>query len=249
MKKIIKIFENTDQMAAGIAEELRSAVNAAEKDYSLALSGGSTPVPLFEKLAQEPYRSTIQWAKVQIFWADERCVPPDSAESNYGMADRLFLNKIDIPEGNVHRIHGEADPRGESLRYSGILREIHKTSEGIPRLDLILLGMGTDGHMASLFPDSDNLKEREKLCVVARHPQSGQPRISLTLPVINNAARVWFMISGKDKNKITAKVIAGGESAGRYPAGRVNPENGELHWYLDKPAAEGLNRKIAAEAE
>jgi 6-phosphogluconolactonase len=242
-KMALHRFDTPEALAAALAEDFKSAVNLAAEEGKLlkvALSGGSTPKRFFKRLAEPPYRDGISWQTVHFFWGDERCVPPEDQDSNYGTAHELLFSLINFPEENVHRIHGEADPEGEAERYTAEIKTILPLQKDeFPHFDWILLGMGEDGHTASLFPGTD-LGESQKICKVAVHPQSGQRRISLTLPVINAAKRVSFLITGGNKKEVFREIYDGAPGSGKYPAAHVKPVDGRLEWYVDDEAAAGI---------
>src|SRR5262249_8311944 len=202
---------------------------------SVALSGGSTPKRLYELLAQGE-GGHIDWNRVQVFFSDERNVPPIDAESNYGMAkEALFASGL-VPEGNIHRIKGELAADAAAQEYEDDI----KTALDDSVFDLILLGLGPDGHTASLFPDSPALNENQKLVAGNRVEKLNSERITFTYPLLNRAASVLFLASGTDKSKI-ARAVLNGE--GDYPSQRVKPTNGELIWMLDKDSAAGYMKK------
>src|ERR1700760_2375725 len=192
----------------------------------VAISGGSTPQASFKLLADPagPYSNTIPWDKLQLFWVDERCVPPDHPESNYGVCKALLLNKVPIPEANVFRMEGELDPEEAASRYESTLRNVLKL-EGAesPRFDLVVLGMGPDGHTASLFPHTEGLNEFGRLVIANHVPQKDTWRITLTAPVINNGAEVAFGIAGADKADVLAKVLTGPRDPDEYPSQMIRP--------------------------
>jgi 6-phosphogluconolactonase len=240
MKREIYIFNDKQELADRLASDFQRMVEKSRngrKGISVALSGGSTPRIFFERLALEPYLDRVPWSNVNLFWGDERCVPPDDEQSNFKMAKDTFISKVNIPDENVHRIIGENPPEVEAQRYGKEILKSLPSINGFPEFDWIFLGMGTDGHTASLFPNAPTLKEMNAICVVAEHPETGQKRISLTLPVINNARRVSFLVAGKDKANVLKEILEKGDSPLPYPASKVNPENGVLEWYLDKAAA------------
>lgn len=223
--------------AAVAADFTRYFVELLEgKDHlTVALSGGSTPKRLF-KLWAEQYRDTIDWSKVRFFWGDERCVPPNHEESNYGMTKQLLFNHVELPEENIHRVIGEADPGAEAIRYSAEISDNTEASEGYPVFDLVILGMGSDGHTASIFPHQMDLLESEKFCAVADHPESGQQRITLTGPVINRAKAVAFLVTGESKQEKVSAILGREEGATQFPAAHIMPESGDLHWFMDEAA-------------
>ncbi|MDD4920935.1 MAG: 6-phosphogluconolactonase [Bacteroidales bacterium] len=235
-KKNIRIFQSVNDLAKFALEWLTVKMEKTpeEKLFTVALSGGTTPKQLFQYIALHGQQS-IDWKRMLFFWSDERCVLPDSTDSNYRMARLCFLDKLDIPEKHIFRIHGEAAPAQESQRYSRILSEKILSQNGLPRFDLILLGLGEDGHTASIFPGNIQLFQSDRLCEVVKHPQTGQLRITLTGPVINNAAEVAFLVTGSGKAEIVSKVLNKGKTDD--PASLVCPNDGRLTWLLDKDAA------------
>lgn len=240
MKREIYIFNDRRELADRLASDFQTAVEDSRnggKGISIALSGGSTPRVFFERLALPPYLERVPWSRVNLFWGDERCVPPDDEQSNFKMANDAFISKVNIPDQNVHRIIGENASEAEARRYANEIQENVPSNNGFPEFDWIFLGMGADGHTASLFPNAPTLKEMKSICVVAEHPETGQKRISLTVPVINNAKRVSFLVAGKEKAKVLKEILEKGDSPLPYPASMINPENGVLEWYLDKAAA------------
>jgi 6-phosphogluconolactonase len=204
--------------------------------FSLALSGGSTPKVMFELLASNAYQPRVDWAKVQIFFADERCVPPDHKDSNYRMAHETLLSKVPIPGDNVYRMAGELDPNEAATEYGQMLKE--KFSDG--GLDLILLGMGDDGHTASLFPGTAAVKEAKHRCVAnyAENSTTGKSwRITLTAPFINRARAVMVLVAGESKAKRLAEVLEGPREPERLPVQLIDPSPGKLIWIVDAAAA------------
>ncbi|HEX9666674.1 MAG TPA: 6-phosphogluconolactonase [Thermodesulfobacteriota bacterium] len=240
MKTEIYIFNDREELADRLASDFQRAVENSKnegKGIFIALSGGSTPRIFFEKLSKPPYDKGVSWSNVNLFWGDERCVPPDDEQSNFKMANDTFISKVNIPSQNVHRIIGENPPAVEVERYAKEIQKNLPSNNGFPEFDWIFLGMGTDGHTASLFPNAPTLKETKSVCVVAEHPETGQKRISLTPPVINNAKRVSFLVAGEEKAKVLKQILYKGDSPLPYPASKINPEKGILEWYLDKAAA------------
>ncbi len=222
---------SAERAAADFAAYVQHTLGHQER-FSLALPGGSTPKLFFTRLTQEPYRSQIPWNKVWLFWGDERCVPPDHPESNYGVARQYLLEKVPVVNSHVFRIHGEDPPPETARAYAKTLHEVFKDQEPWPTFDLIILGIGPDGHTASLMPGTAAVHE-ERRWVMENVVRSLQTvRITLVLPVINHARRVWFLVSGPKKAAIFAKVQAGPNH--QYPASLVHPESGELTWYVDK---------------
>ncbi len=241
----IRVFEDSEAVANAAADELlRRAVAGSDSGapFSVALSGGSTPKRLFALLADEPYRAELPWESVHFFWGDERAVPPDHPDSNFGAAREILFSKTTIPAENVHRIQGELeDPARAAAAYEESLRRFFQLpAGGIPRFDLVFLGMGADGHTASLFPGSEALGEARRLAVAPWIEKLGAHRITLTCPVFNNASCILFLVSGAEKAERLKTVV---ESEGRdalYPAQLVRPKKGELYWYVDRAAAAAL---------
>ena len=234
----IHIAKTPEQVAEDFAHYFAEWVKG-KPIVTLALSGGSTPKALF-RLWAEQYRDSIDWTKVHFFWGDERCVPPDDEESNFKMASSLFLSKTAIPAEHIHRIRGEAEPEAEARRYAEDIARTVSSRNGMPSFDMILLGMGGDGHTASIFPHQMELLSAEALCGVATHPESAQRRITLTGKVLNNASEVAFLVTGAEKSQKVEEIVKGKEGSERYPAAHIEPKGGELHWFLDEAAAGGL---------
>jgi 6-phosphogluconolactonase len=227
--------ELADRLASDILDLI---LEEPEKPFNIALSGGSTPGILFKFLTQRSSGLDVSlWENVSFYWVDERCVPPAHDESNYRMANKMLIKNIPVKPEKVHRMRGEDDPVQEAFRYSGLLRKKLPGQGGLPVFDLILLGMGGDGHTASIFPDQMDLLSSEKICSVGYHPETGQARITLTGPVINNASRVIFLVSGKDKAKVLKAILGSGPPDSAYPASHIIPTKGSLTWYLDRSAA------------
>jgi 6-phosphogluconolactonase len=238
MEPIIKVFHNARQLAGEFAEEIiQMAVDADKtgKPYFIMLSGGSTPRILFEAIVKISDKD-ISWNQVHFFWGDERCVPPDDTESNYAMTREALLDKIIIPAENIHRIKGEDDLEKEAVRYAGEINKVSPGKKGIPEFDLVILGMGDDGHTASIFPDNLNIFQSENLCESATNPYSGQQRITVTPRLINNAKRVVFMVTGKNKAGVLKEIIGKKGSFKEYPASYIDPVAGSLEWYVDEEA-------------
>jgi len=203
--------------------------------FAAALSGGSTPRRLYSFLGSSPYCENIDWKKVHIFWADERCVAPSHKDSNYKLVADELLQKAGVPEENIHRIHGEEEPGPAAARYEEELNSFFGPSR-TPVFDLVILGAGADGHTASLFPGSVLLEEKTRTVVPVYREKPGINRVSLTLPVLNRAANILFLVSGSDKAGIVSEVLKNA-NRNHYPAGRVHPTDGELSWLIDKAAA------------
>jgi|SRR5215216_1240809 len=226
---MIRIFDNSLELARGAAEHF---VALAQKDFfTVALSGGSTPKILYQLLADEPFRAQVPWSRTHFFWSDERHVPPDHPDSNYRMTHEAMLSRV--PQTNVHRIHGE-NPSAQKAADDYEHTLVQQTNQSLPRFDLILLGLGTDGHTASIFPESEVVHETQRLVTAPWVEKLNSYRITMTLPLLNNGASVLFLVSGADKAKIVKEVL---EGPTKYPAQLVQPTSGELLWMLDKDAA------------
>jgi len=229
--------------AEAVASAARTAV-AARGRFALALSGGSTPRDLYRLLAADPLTAAMPWPAVHLYWGDERCVPPDHVESNFRMVREALLDKVPIPAGNVHRIPAE-DPDSERAaeRYEAELRASFGLGPlELPRFDLVLLGLGLDGHTASLFPGTGAVAVSDRLCFALRVEKLATHRITLSLPVLNAARGVAFLAAGADKAEPLRALAAGARSADELPAGAVRPRDGELAFWLDREAASLLPR-------
>jgi 6-phosphogluconolactonase len=226
--------------AAQYVTEMVGEAVAARGRARVAVSGGSTPKAAFELLADpgQPWRSRMPWHNLDMYWVDERCVPPDDAESNYRMTREALLDRVPLSAGQIHRIEGELEPEAAAARYESELRNSFRL-EGAetPRFDLIGLGMGPDGHTASLFPHTDALHEMGRLVTANHVPQKDVWRVTLTWPVINHAASVFFLIGGAEKAAILKEVFTGPRDVERLPSQLIRPASGILTLILDKAAA------------
>jgi 6-phosphogluconolactonase len=191
---------------------------------------------VFDELAAR-YREEILWSKVHLYWGDERCVPPHDLESNYRMTAEHLLEHIDIPPENIFRIRGEEDPATEAQRYAELLKNRVPLKYRLPHFDLVMLGLGEDGHTASVFPHQRGLWDSRSYCEVATHPESGQQRITITGKIINNAAQVAFLVTGAGKARKVREILHEEGDHKNFPASWVAPRSGNLTWYLDKEAA------------
>ena len=227
------IFDTPQAVAEAFAKDLAQRIAAADQ-LTIALSGGSTPKLLFDHMAAE--YADIDWSKVHLYWGDERCVPPTDDDSNYKMTVTHLLSKIDMPEANVHRVLGENDPVQEAERYGKEIEDGLPSANRLPQFDLIILGMGADGHTASIFPHEMELLDSKEVCAVATHPESGQNRVSLTGPVINNAKAVTFLVTGASKAEKVVEIFNQSGDWKSYPPSWIKPDSGGLTWYLDKAA-------------
>jgi 6-phosphogluconolactonase len=244
----IRVFPDKDKLVQAAAElivRLASEALAMSGRFSLALSGGSTPRPLYAILATEPFARQVDWSLVHVFWGDERCVPPDDPRSNYQMAREALLDLVPTPADHIHRIRGEDDPELAANDYERELRAFFgqgKKGAIDEAFDLVLLGMGEDGHTASLFPWSRALAERTRWAMPGRVDAASMWRITLTPVVINAAKNVTFLVSGNSKAQRLRDVIEGSMQPELLPAQAINPAHGRLIWLLDEAAAGGLTR-------
>ncbi len=241
----IVIYPDVDTLSHEAAQyivRVASESIAAHGRFAIALSGGSTPKKLYALLGSEPYRSQIDWTLVDIFWSDERCVPPDNEESNYLMAQQVMLSKIPIPTNQVHRMPADQpDHNAASYAYTLEMQQVIGT-EGVPSFDLIQLGMGPEGHTASLFPHQPSLHEQQRLVMPVTVPKPPPPRLTFTPRLLNAAVHVLFLVTGAEKQDAVKAVLEGDYQPDEYPAQIVQPTKGEVTWMLDKAAANKLQQ-------
>lgn len=234
-----KIFNTKEELNRSFTDYLKEILSEKET-VTVALSGGSTPKSLFDYWSAH-HKTDIDWRRVKFFWGDERCVPPTDVESNYKMTRDHLFDHVGVPKNNIFRIRGENNPANEAKRYATLLEMEVEMVDGIPSFDLLMLGMGDDGHTASIFPHQIALWDSPEVCVVATHPETGQRRVSITGDVINAAQRVAFLVTGKSKAEKVREIIENREiSSKKYPAALAQPESGKLVWFLDSEAAERL---------
>ncbi len=242
----IAIYPDTETLSQEAAQYIVRVAQEAitsHRRFTIALSGGSTPKKLYALLAEEPYRSQIDWSVVDIFWSDERCVPPSDSESNYLMAQQVLLSKIPIPANQIHRMPADQTDR-DAASYAYTL-EMQQTigSESVPSFDLIQLGMGPEGHTASLFPGQPSLHEQQRLVMPVTVPKPPPPRLTFTPRLLNAASHVLFLVTGAEKQDAVKAVLEGEFQPDEYPAQIVKPTKGEVTWMLDTSAAGKLQRK------
>jgi len=233
------VFADKEQLAEAFAAYLIQKIRSKPGGFHLCLSGGSTPGLTFEVLAAE-YKQAVPWNEVYWYWGDERCVPPEDAQSNFGMTQEKLLSKLAVDPEKVLRIQGEDTPAEEAKRYAEVLDDKLPKRNFLPSFDLLMLGLGDDGHTASIFPHEMDLWEGDDYCVVATHPDSGQNRISLNGALINNAKEVCFLVAGENKAEVIADLYFKKVGYDEYPSHRVAPSSGQLQWFLDRDAAEYL---------
>ena len=238
----IKVFENLDELslaAAAIFAELAQDAGHQRGKFFTALSGGSTPLPLYRLLSQPPYANSLNWNAWHVFWGDERCVPPNDPESCYGEAMEALFSKVTVPAGNIWRIEGELGPKAASAVYDRRLAEFGEKGRAWPRFDLVLLGLGADGHTASLFPGSHPAGMWDSATMAATASYQGRPalRVSLTPPVFNSARTIIFLVNGEDKARALAATLQGQRDPFNLPAQNIIPDEGKVTWLVDKKAA------------
>ena len=245
----LHVLSDHAAFVAGAAEFIAAAAIeaiAARDRFVIALSGGNTPRPIYTRLAGAGYRARLDWSKVHLFFGDERCVPPDDARSNYRLARETLCDHAALPADNVHRVHGEDDPALAALRYEQDLARFYRTTTA-PAFDLILLGLGDNGHTASLFPGTAALHEKERWVVAQYVEVMTTWRVTFTAPLINAARQVAFLVAGADKAQMLWNVLAGPYQPEVWPAQLVQPSSGELHWVVDAAAAAEINADTASE--
>ena len=248
-RRDVEVLADAAALAAAAAERIVDAVERAIASSGrcvIALSGGTTPRRTYEQLAREPLKSRVVWRSVHVIWGDERCVAPDDADSNYHMAREALLEHVSVPAANIHRIHGEDDPAAAAARYERELRTLLDTPNGAPsvaagrRIDLALLGLGANGHPASLFPESAAVGETERWVVAESVDAAPSWRITLTAPLLNAAAEILFLVSGSDKATALSRVLDGPRVPRELPAQLIAPTDGRAHWLVDRAAAAEL---------
>ncbi|MFR9165875.1 MAG: 6-phosphogluconolactonase [Dysgonomonas sp.] len=240
IKDVLKVYENTTDLSEGFTRFILNDILKGDRKINIALSGGTTPKVVFDYWAAK-YKNIIPWDRILFFWGDERCVPPDNNMNNYAMTKEHLFDKVDVPNNNIFRIHGENEPEEEAVWYSKVLQSRLPLENDVPVFDLIILGLGDDGHTASIFPQQINLWDSPKNCVVAEHPESKMKRVSVTGKIINSARNVVFLATGDKKSEKVQQIIKHRKDfTDKYPAARVAPKNQQLYWFLDKAAAELL---------
>jgi 6-phosphogluconolactonase len=247
MNPEIKVFNNSSELAEELANEFQRYIKKlaeTNRQINIALSGGNSPVAFFRRLGSYNAIDSrkINWDIIHFFWGDERCGPPNHENSNYGIAKKYFLRSLNIPDENIHRIKGEGIPSEEAQAYSDCLMSNVPLRNSYPVFDWIFLGMGEDGHVASIFPDQLTLLFSDKICETAINPQTRQKRITMTGKVLINARRITFIITGESKRQLVKEIIEHDPMAKAYPAYYIKPVGGKMDWYLDRQAAILLNQ-------
>ena len=246
MKPEFRTFKDLEEVSHAAAELFVKQAErsiAERRRFLVALNGGSTPNRLFQLLATA-FRDQVDWSKVHVFWGDERCVPPDDPGSSYGQAQRILLSQVSLPESNIHRMRGELEPAEASREYSSTLHQYASPGLDWPRFDLVYLGMGEDGHTASLFPGSPVFVQEPTLPVTAQYQDRPANRVTLTPVVFNESHLVAFLVTGEQKAQTLAEVLSGRYNPEFYPAQRIEPKAGRLLWLVDEDAASRLPRNL-----
>ncbi|MGH7815679.1 MAG: 6-phosphogluconolactonase [Candidatus Binataceae bacterium] len=243
--KII-VMKTAEELCVRAAEEIAHIAGEAiclHGEFNLCLSGGSTPAATYDLLATR-FHHSVDWSEVQFFWGDERCVPPDNPESNFGMASRTMLSKLSLRPEQVHRMRGEDPPEAAALAYEQELRRHFSLGAGeFPAFDLVLLGLGENRHTASLFPGNPAIHERERMAVAVQVDAQPPRRLTITPPVIDHARRAMFLAAGTGKAAAVRDIIEGPRDPDRFPAQIAAPTGGELFWILDEAAASLLAKR------
>ncbi len=244
MKRDIRVFQSKDELVHAATEKIIDCVEEAVRKRgrcNIALAGGRTPRDVYALLATKPYKNRVCWDNVSLFWGDERAVSPEDQESNYKMVRQSLLEHITIPGENVHRIRGETEPVQAASEYSELL--MRRFSGGLPCFDLVLLGIGDDGHTASLFPGTEVLDEYRQLVSAVFVPKFASWRVTLTLPVLNAAREIMFLVSGNTKSDIVRRVMSNHKPNRKLPVTLVTPQSGTVSWMLDSGAASLLDKE------
>jgi 6-phosphogluconolactonase len=238
----VRVLPNAEALFSSGADEFTNAAResvSARGVFRVALSGGNTPRGLYALLPRDPWRAAVSWDRTHLFWGDERHAPPDHPDSNYRMVRETLLSQVPVPADHVHRVHAEMpDAAAAADDYAKTIQRVFGLGDGQPpRFDLVLLGLGPDGHTASLFPGGDALAERKRLVVATWVEKFRAERITMTLPVFNNAERVVFLVSGGDKAPALRSVLEGPDEPNRFPAQAIRPASGSLLFLADRAAA------------
>jgi 6-phosphogluconolactonase len=245
----IKILEGYERLCEEVAEEILSISNmkiSMQNKFTMVLSGGSTPSGIYQCMASLPYRDMFQWDKIHFFWSDERWVPEWDQKSNFHMVSQALLTKVRIPSGNIHPIHtGDGDIQSCAHLYEETIIDFFKLNkDDYPCFDLVLLGLGKDGHTASLFPENPALSVKNRLAIEVSEKGITEERITMTVPVLNQAEKIFFIVSGDEKKDIVHEVLEG-ENRDSFPAHEIKSSYGNIFWFLDKAAASKLVNRYA----
>jgi len=236
----VNVFSDSEELASAAADWFKETSNhsiAAKGHFSVSLAGGQTPKKLYQFLTTDSYSSRINWKQIHLFWGDERYVPPESIDSNFRMVKESMLDYISIPSQNIHCYNTKLSPHACAMDYEKDIRKhFNLEEEQFPRFDCILLGLGADGHTASLFPASQALNEEKRLIIETYVEKLRSYRLTFSLPVINNADSVVFLVSGKEKSEILFEILSDKLKNVNLPATMVHPTNGTLNWLIDEAA-------------
>jgi len=247
------IFETAAELhhvAAAYWRRLAQKAVAARNHFLLVLSGGSTPEPLYRRMAQLPYREDVPWSQTFVFWGDERVAPPDDPQSNYGQARKLLLSHVAVPPEHVHPIPGKLEPEAAAAAYNATLADwaerLEEAEQAWPRFDLVLLGLGRDGHTASLFPGAvaTDAEGQPARAVHVEYGDRPADRVTLTPPVFNSAHQIIFLVTGEEKAEALASTLEGEDDPARWPAQQIRSENGRVTWMVDRAAAAHLEDRF-----
>jgi len=241
--QILSDLEAVSRQAAEMFVNISRRCIRSQGKFSVALSGGVTPIRLYALLGAWPYHDQVPWQQVHFFWVDERCVPKEHEESNFRIVFNTLLSKIEVSDENIHRIKGEGEPKAGADEYEMDLKKFFGLSR-LPAFDLIILGMGGDGHTASLFPGSKALEETARLAVPVYMKKPKWNRITLTVPVLNNAFQILFLVAGRSKADVLGEIFGEGENRKRFPGGIIRPIHGSTTWLVDQEAAGRLKGKV-----
>lgn len=244
MNTSIRLYPDYQSLCQAVSEEIKRIILLAVKEKEncfLAISGGSTPRGVYKNMAGELYKDTIPWKHLHIFWCDERCVPPNHPDSNYGQTKRDLLDHVDIPNTHIHRIKGELGPKNASLQYQKELKKYAGNLSDSPKFDLVLLGLGEDGHIASIFPGTEISNSSTVQITQARYLDRPTERVTLTPKVLNNTDNVIFMVSGDAKSTAVKRALEGEFNPTLQPSQYIHPEHGQVLWMIDKEAGKLLS--------
>lgn len=237
---MIRVLKNIEQISEEIADLIQNTIRPkSSESIHIALSGGNTPKAIFQYLEQH-YSKKLYDKRVHFWWGDDRCVPPNHPDSNYYWAHKLWLEPMGVLPENIHRVYGENIPQDEAIRYASEIESSVAKKNDIPCFDIVFLGLGDDGHTASIFPNQMHLLQSDKLCDVAKNPQSGQTRISFTGVLINNANHIVFIATGANKAQKVKEVLL--DKNLDLPATHIEAKHGEIVWIIDTPAAQYLKK-------
>lgn len=244
----IIILDDAEALSVRAAEEIIHVSGEAicmHAQFTACLTGGTTPATTYSLMASR-FQLSVDWKEVHFFWGDERCVPPDNPASNFGMANRTMLSKLPLAPSQIHRMRGEDPPEAAAAAYEDELKNFFSLHDGeFPRFDLVLLGLGENAHIASLFPGSPLINEKNRLVAVADVDAPQRFRLTLTAPVLNHAARIMFIVSGEKKAQAVKNVLQGPEDPSQFPAQLIDPPEGTVTWLLDKAAASLLSGSVS----